>query len=70
MDTSEQDFRRTVAFALKHRTRLLPRSKIAGAQDSVIDTAAGQIVDHILSCGWTIAKKPPAPLHSADCGKR
>ena len=69
-DASEDGLKQTISFAIKHKTKLLPRSKIAGSQDDMVNAAAEKIVTHILSSGYVVTKKPPAPLHSADCGKR
>ena len=66
------DPRMTIAFLLKHRLRprVHPRSPIAGSHDDVAKAHADQIVAELEQSGFCITKKPPAPLHSADCGKR
>ena len=70
MDADDQDFRRTLAFALKHKTRLLAKSKIAGWNDDAAMAAADKIADHLKACGYVVGKKPVARAHSADCGRR
>lgn len=64
-DDIAADLRQTIAFALKHKTALLPRSKIAGEHDDMANAAAEKIASHILESGYIIGKKAPAPLHSA-----
>ena len=64
-DDVDGALRQTIAFALKHKTTLLPRTKIAGSQDGMINAAAEKIAAHILSSGYVVTKRAPAPLHSA-----
>ena len=69
---AHEDPRKKIAFLLKHRLRprVYPRSPIAGCHDEAAKAHADQIVNELEQSGYRITKKPPAPLHSADCGKR
>ena len=64
-DDIAADLRQTIAFALKHKTKLLPRSKIAGEHDDMASAAAEKIASHILESGYVVTRKPPRKLHSA-----
>ena len=65
MTEIDADLKRTIAFALKHKTKLLPRPKIAGEHDDVVNAAAEKIASHIMESGYVVTRKPPRPLHSA-----